>query len=148
MSERSQNWPFVEDLFGRSVILVENYHYPGLDPYLGDPLVGESSGEIHAVRAFKPGGTLKMLKHHRGDVVIGFQPRILYHMAAAGLTLDDVVIQDVSNIIPTQPMFVAYSPGFPAEFGQFLNSRLAAMRDSGELMAILDRYYGSIGVPQ
>jgi hypothetical protein len=138
----------VEDLFGHSVILVENYHYPGLDPYLDDPLVGDSNGEIQAVRAFKPDGTLKMLAHRRGDVVIGFQPRILYHMAAAGLTLDDVVIQDVSHIIPTQPMFVAYSPGFPAEFGEFLNSRLAAMRDSGALMTILDRYYGPIGVPR
>lgn len=138
----------VQDLFGRTVILVENYHYPGLDAYLDHPLVGEGSGDISSVRAFKPGGTLKMLSHRRGDAVIGFQPRLLYHLKAAGLAATDVRFHDVSAIIPTQQMHVAYSPGLPREFSDFLNARLSEMQANGTLAQIREKYYGTLGVPE
>lgn len=136
------------DLFGRTVILVENYHYPGLDPYLDNPLVGTGSGEVASVRAFKPDGTLRMLKHGRGDVVIGFQPRLVYNLAAAGLSVDDVRFQDASGIVPTQSMHVAYSPNLPLAFETFLNGRLAEMHANGELAEIVTPYYGPMGLPQ
>jgi polar amino acid transport system substrate-binding protein len=138
----------VDDLFGRTVILVENYHYPGLDDYLDHPLVGKGSGQIRSVRAFKPAGTFKMLKHHRGDVVIGFQPRLLYHLESSGLRPSDVEFHDASNIIPTQQMYVAYSPGLPSEFSNFLNARLTEMRVNGTLSRIKELYYGPLGVPE
>lgn len=138
----------VDDLFGRTVILVENYHYPGLDPYLDHPLVGSGSGQIRSVRAFKPEGTLKMLKHHRGDIVIGFQPRLLHHLEASGLQFGDVEFHDASNIVPTQQMHVAYSPGLPPEFSEFLNARLAELQTDGTLARIREEYYGPLGVPE
>jgi polar amino acid transport system substrate-binding protein len=138
----------VEDLFGRTVILVENYHYPGLDTHLDHPLVGEGSGKIRSVRAFKPDGALKMLLHRRGDAVVGFQPRLLYHLKAAGLTAKDVRFHDASAIIPTQQMHIAYSPGLPPEFGDLLNARLTQMQADGTLMQIKEKYYGSIGIPE
>jgi polar amino acid transport system substrate-binding protein len=138
----------VEDLFGRTVILVENYHYPGLDAHLDRPMVGEGSGKIEAVRAFKPDGTLKMLKHRRGDVVIGFQPRLLYHLEASGLDADEVTFQDVSAIVPTQHMHVAYSPGLAPEFSSFLDTRLAEMQADGTLTQIKEKYYGALGIPE
>lgn len=138
----------VRDLTGRTVILVENYHYPGLDAHLDKPLVGTSAGVIRSVRAFKPAGTLKMLKHKRGDVVIGFQPRLLYNLKSAGLSAADVRFQDASGIVPTQQMFVAYSPRLPTAFGQFVNRRLRQLTDNGEIGEILDRYYAPVGVPR
>jgi len=137
----------VEDLFGHTVILVENYHYPGLDAHLDHPLVGKGNGKISSVRAFKPGGTLRMLKHRRGDVVIGFQPRLLYHLEGAGLSVADVDFHDVSAIVPTQQMHVAYSPGLPPEFSDFLNARLAQMQADGTLTRIKEKYYDPLGVP-
>ena len=138
----------VEDLFDQTVILVENYHYPGLDKHLDQPLVGEGSGKVRSVRAFKPGGTLKMLKHRRGDAVIGFQPRLLYHMNAAGLSDTDVHFHDASAIVPTQQMHVAYSPGLPAEFAEFLDARLAELQANGTLTQIKSKYYGPLGIPE
>jgi polar amino acid transport system substrate-binding protein len=88
-----------------------------------------------------------MLKHHRGDVVIGFQPRLLHHLEASGLQLGDVEFHDASNIVPTQQMHVAYSPGLPPEFGDFLNGRLAEMQANGALSRIKEKYYGPLGVP-
>lgn len=129
-----------EDLFGKRVILVENYHYPGLDRYLDRPVAGSGSGQIAAVRAFKPSGALRMLRHRRGDAVIGFRPRLLYHLKASGLSPADVVVADASAIIATEPMFVAYSPKHSAAFKRFLNARLTALRDSGVLAEIRRRY--------
>ena len=138
----------VRDLKGRTVILVENYHYPGLDAHLDKPLVGDGLGIIRSVRAFKPAGTLKMLRHRRGDVVIGFQPRLLYHMKSAGLTASHVRFQDASGIVPTQPMFIAFSPRLPKSFEQFVNRRLGELTANGQIGEILGRYYAPIGVPK
>ncbi|MGI9386876.1 MAG: substrate-binding periplasmic protein [Methyloligellaceae bacterium] len=137
-----------QDLFDRTVILVENYHYPGLDLHLDKPLIGKGGGKIKSIRAFKPQGTLRMLKHRRGDAVIGFQPRLLYHLQAADLKFDDVRFQDASAIVPTQPMYIAFSPKLPGSFEMFVNERLEALRSRGEITEILERYYGPIGVPR
>lgn len=131
----------VEDLFEKTVILVENYHYPGLDAHLDAPVAGEGSGAVASVRAFRPGETLKMLRYGRGDVVVGFEPRLLYHLAAAGLTEDDIEIHDVSQIIATEPMHVAFSPAHPAALKAFVNARLATLRESGALAQITRKYY-------
>lgn len=131
-----------EDLFGRSVILVENYHYPGLDPFLDKPLVGKGSGKILALRAFDPQGALRMLRHKRGDVVIGYQARMLHHLGNADLELDDVRFQDASNIVPTQNMHIAFSPRMPDYIRRLINERLVTITEDGRLASILERYYG------
>lgn len=131
-----------EDVFGRTVILVENFHYPGLDPYLKNPTEGDGSGDILSVRAFSPEGTLRMLKHRRGEIVFDWQPRLVYNLHAAGLELDEIRFQDASGIIPTKVMYFAYSPHWPKSFKQFVDARLQTLRDDGTLDAILKRYSG------
>lgn len=138
----------VDDLVGKTVILVENYHYPGLDKYLDKPLVGQGNGQISSVRAFNPVGLMKMLAHRRGDVVIGFQPRLLYNLKIAGMSEKEVRFQDISKIIATQLMFVAYSPKLSSSFSKFLNQRLKELKETGELAKILKRYYEPIGLPK
>lgn len=130
------------DVFGRVVILVENFHYPGLDTYLANPAAGSGSGEITSVRAFSPGGTLRMLKHRRGDVVFDWQARLVYNLAAAELELDEVRFQDASRIIPTKDMYFAYSPHWSMAFKQFIDVRLQTLRDDGTLDALLQKYSG------
>lgn len=131
-----------EDVFGRTVILVENFHYPGLDSYLTNPTAGTGSGEIQSVRAFSPEGTLQMLKHRRGDIVFDWQARLVYNLPAAGLGLDEIRFQDASSIIPTKFMYFAYSPHWSTSFKQFVDARLQTLRDDGTLDAILQKYSG------
>ena len=131
-----------EDLLERTVILVENFHYAGLDSYLSNPVAGSGSGVIESVRAFSPAGTLRMLKHRRGDVVFGWQARLLYNLSGAGLSLDDVRFQDAAGIIPTQNLYFAYSPRWSAAFKTFVNARLQTLQDQGILDAIFQKYNG------
>ena len=132
-----------EDIFGRTIILVENFHYPGLDSYLANPAGGGGSGQIQSVRAFDPAGTMQMLKHRRGEVVFDWQPRLVYNLSATNLKLNDVKFQDASGIIPTKLMYFAYSPRWSASFKQFVHTRLQALRANGTLDALLQKYSGA-----
>lgn len=132
----------ISDVENRVAILVENFHYPGLDLHLDKPLVGTGGGPIKTVRAFTPKGTLQMLQHKRGDVVFGFQARMLYNLEQSDLTLDDVRFQDASWIIPSQPLYLTMSPELPPEVKSLVNSGLNRLTADGTLKRILRKYTG------
>ena len=131
-----------EDVFGHTVILVENFHYPGLDSYLTNPTEGSGSGQIQSVRAFSPEGTLRMLRHRRGDIVFDWQARLVYNLTAIDLALDEIRFQDASDIIPTKVMYFAYSPHWSMSFKQFIDARLQTLLDDETLDTILQKYSG------
>ena len=131
-----------EDLFGKTIILVENFHYPGLDPYLTNPTEGSGSGQIQSVRAFSPETAMQMLKHRRGEAVFDWQARLVYNLPAANLKMDEIRFQDASEIIPLNQMYFAYSPRWPMSFKQFINTRLQTLKDDGTLDVILKKYNG------
>jgi polar amino acid transport system substrate-binding protein len=141
---RSNHLQVVEasDVSGKTAILVENFHYPGLDPYLDTPIVGDGDGTIKTVRAFSPKGTLRMLRHGRGDVVFGYHARMLYSLTNTGLELSDLRFQDASQIIPTKPLYIAMSPSHPPEVKQLINEGLQRLEADGTLARILRNYSG------
>jgi hypothetical protein len=130
------------DVSGKTAILVENFHYPGLDPFLDTPIVGEGDGTISSVRAFSPAGTLRMLRHGRGDVVFGYHARMLYNLKYSGLSLEDIRFQDASQIIPTKPLYIAMSPDHPPEVTRLINEGLERLASNGLLESILRKYNG------
>jgi polar amino acid transport system substrate-binding protein len=136
----------VSDVAGRVAILVENFHYPGLDPHLDKPLVGKGSGEIKTVRAFTPKGTLRMLQHERGDVVFGFHARMLYNIKDTGLLLNELRFQDASAIIPSQPLYLTMSSQQPAKVKKLINDGLKRLAADGTLERILQKYSGPDGL--
>ena len=131
-----------EDLFGRTVILVENFHYPGLDKYLTNPTDGAGTGQIQSVRAFDIKGTLQMLKHRRGDAVFDWGLRLIHNLPEANMQRDEIRFQDASGIIPTRDMYFAYSPNWSESFKQFVHKRLKLLKADGTLDAILRKYGG------
>jgi ABC-type amino acid transport substrate-binding protein len=132
-----------EDLFGRTVILVENFHYPGLDSYLTNPAAGTGSGQIQSVRAFDIKGSLQMLKHRRGDAVFDWSLRLVHNLPEAGMKRDEVRFQDASAIIPTKDMYFAYSPNWSESFKRFVDDRLKLLKADGTLDEILRKYGGN-----
>jgi polar amino acid transport system substrate-binding protein len=137
-----------EDLRNHVLVLVENFQYPGLDEFIESTANGETGGSVGVIEAFTPAGTLQMLRHKRGDIVIDWQARLLYNMEAAGLKYEDVDFHDATNIVPTKNLHIVYSANHSADFKKFLNSRLAAISRSGQLREIVQGYYGSEIVPE
>ncbi len=132
----------VLDVLGRVAILVENFHYPGLDQHLDKPLVGKGGGAIKTIRAFSPKGTLRMLQHKRGEVVFGFHARMLYNLRETGLPLQDFRFQDASRIIPSQPLYLTMSSQQPPEVKLLINDGLKRLSSDGTLKRILQKYSG------
>ena len=129
-----------EDLFGLNLLLVENYHYPGLDQYLTNPVRGDGSGAIREVRAHTPEGAIKMLRHRRGDAYIDWYLRILYNLDDAGLQPDEVLLADASHIVPQQNIHFFFSNRLPQNVRNHFDKRLAEMRRNGTLARIVERY--------
>lgn len=129
------------DLIGRTLILVENFHYAELDEYIESAASGEIDGSVGVIRAFTPSGTLEMLRHKRGDVVVDWQARIIYNLQKAGLSFADVEFHDATEIVPTENVHLAFSPQQSDEFRQFVNDRIKTLTDSGQLFELVKKYY-------
>ena len=136
-----------DDLNNRTLILVENFQYPGLDGYLLEVGKNNKDTNIGVIRSFSPAGTLNMLRHRRGDVVIDWQARIVYNLPAAGLDVDSVEFHDATNIVPTENIHLVFSAKQNDEFKTFVNRRIRALSDSGQLIQLVKKYYGPAFVP-
>jgi ABC-type amino acid transport substrate-binding protein len=131
----------LDDLDNRTLILVENFQYAVLDDHLAKSADGESAGRIGVVRAFTPRGTLEMLRHRRGDVVIDWEARIIYNLQSAGLSLDDVEFHDATEIVPTENMHLVFSARQSDEFRDFINARIKSLSENGQLYGLAEKYY-------
>lgn len=129
------------ELTDRTLILVDNFHYAGLDEYLASVASGEIDGNVGVIRSFTPSGSLEMLRHKRGDVVIDWQARIIYNLPKAGLTFEEVEFHDATEIVPTENVHLAFSPRQSDEFRQFVNDRIEALTKSGQLSELVKKYY-------
>jgi hypothetical protein len=129
------------DLDNRNLILVENFQYPKLDDYIQSAANGTSERRVGVVRSFTPSGSLRMLKHRRGDVVIDWQARIIFNLASAGLAFEDITLHDATQIVPTQNIHLAFSSRQSEEFRKFVNTRIDELTDSGQLLELVERYY-------
>jgi hypothetical protein len=131
----------LEDLTDHTVILVENFQYPRLDDYLDKINDGDIATSVGVLRAFTPKGTLEMLRHGRGDVVIDWQARLVYNLESAGLDFEDVEFHDATAIVPTENIHLVFSSRQSASFRTFVNRRIQTLTESGELRKIVEKYY-------
>lgn len=119
------------------MILVENVHYNKLDDYIASVSEIISKDRVQVIRAFTPAGTLRMLKHKRGDVVIDWQARLIYNLTSGGLQYDDVEFHDATKLVPTKNVHLAFSPNQPEKFRTFINTRIEALSQSRQLSTLV-----------
>lgn len=147
LKDRDIDISTISDLDNRTIILVENFQYPVLDDYIELSASGESNSNVSVVRAFKPSGTLDMLRHKRGDMVIDWQARLIYNLNAAGLRFEDVIFHDATNIVPTKNLHLAFSSRQSDEFRTFVNDRIKMLTESGQLYELTNKYYAPAKPP-
>ena len=138
----------IGDLSNRSVILIENFHYAGLDDHIAKTNDDEEGSNIGVLRSFSPSGSLDMLRHGRGDIVIEWQARVIYNLKAAGLDFDDVEFHDAANIVPTENVYLAYGSTQSDEFRRFVNGRIRVLTDTGVLAELVRKYYDPATPPR
>jgi polar amino acid transport system substrate-binding protein len=131
----------LDDLVGQTLILVENFQYPLLDEFIEMAGNGRTDGSVGVLRAFSPKGTLEMLRHGRGDVVVDWQARIIYNLPAAGLEYEDLKFHDATNIVPTKNIHLIFSKHQPQEIRSLINQRIGQLTESGQLYQLVEEYY-------
>jgi hypothetical protein len=137
----------IDDLNNRTLILIENFHYARLDDHLAQARDDVDGDNIGVLRSFSPTGSLDMLRHGRGDIVIDWQARIIYNLDAAGLNFDDVEFHDATSIVPTKNVYLAFSARQSDEFRNFVNGRIKVLTDSGQLAELVRKYYAPAAAP-
>ncbi|MDO3386888.1 hypothetical protein QWI17_13660 [Gilvimarinus sp. SDUM040013] len=137
-----------------------SYQLAGLAPNINNPLEAQAQ-RIIIIDGYRYGGSfsawvqalghvlveapshaqaLAMLRKDRGDLYVAEDVRIHWEAMRAGIGPDDLALYDFSSIIPDSDVFLIADAGLAEAEKKWLEARLKALQNSGELRRIYDRY--------
>ncbi len=124
----------VEDLFGKSVVLLSVFAYPGLDDYLDQKKVQE-------VRVKDYGAAFRFLDKSLPSIgFVEMELRIRYNLQQESRNLSHYRLADLSFVIPNYDIFLSIDSTMPASLQRFINERLIQLKASGIVDQILKKY--------
>lgn len=122
----------------KKLILVHNYDYPGLTPWL-------AQNDIKSIAyAPSPHSAIQMLSLHRGTMFVGEKGRVSYNLNKLELSPERFIFEDFSEVIHDSQVVFALSPNTPEDVVLEINQKIAALKDSGFIDRILDAYHWEI----
>ena len=124
----------VEDLFGKTLILLHGFDYPGLEPYLKAQTIKEIRVKNHD-SAFR---LLKRLSDKAGFVEMSL--RIEYNLKLTNRDPGMFLQKNFSTVISDYDIHLAMDPDMEFSFDSFVNDRLAVLTKDGTLKRIVDSY--------
>ncbi len=135
-ADRNLNLYSIEALFGKTVITLNGFSYPGLDEYF-------TSGEILKVEVKSHESALKAVENSRGVAFIAMKTRALYTIKHEGLDRNDFKFINFSTIIPPYPIHLSYSSGVDEETKLKIDNEISALKKTGQIQQILNFYQGN-----
>lgn len=123
----------LKQLFGKTVILITGFNYPGLEKYL-------KSGKIKPFYVKNYNSAVKALVKKRGVGFVGMDFRIKYTIKRLFLNKDHFILNNFSHVIPGSNIHLTYSKDFPSETKMFLDQKILEYKESGKLKKIIARY--------
>jgi len=124
----------VQDLFGKTVILLHGFNYPGLEEHIANK-------DIKAIKvksyksAFK---VINRLKDKAGFVEMDV--RIKYNLKKESLLEQDYNLHNFSNVIANYNLHLAMSPSINKEVQKHLEKELDKLHSSGSIKQIINTY--------
>lgn len=123
-----------EDLFGKTVILLHGFNYPGLEEHIAEKRIKAINVKNYK-SAFK---VVNRLKDKAGFVEMDV--RIKYNLKKEDLATKDYNLHNFSKVIENYDLHLAMSPKFNKELQQHLESELDKLLQSGGLEKIISAY--------
>jgi len=140
--KKTSTWTFSGARSLKTMVLgtIADYDYGELNPYI-EKMAAERSKALHigtGNNALQK--NLRMLLADRITVLI--EDPVVVNFAAHEIGVDQQ-IKAAGAVEPRNPVGIAFSPKNPkaAEYASALSSGIQKLRESGELKAILDKYY-------
>ncbi|QFU22520.1 transporter substrate-binding domain-containing protein [Shewanella eurypsychrophilus] len=135
-ANRHFNLYSIEALFGETVIILNGFHYPGLDEYI-------ETGQIKTVTVKSHESALKAVENSRGIAFIAMKTRALYTISQTDLERKNFKLIDFSSIIPPYPIHLSYSDTVNEEVKHKIDQAISRLKDSGEVDNIISFYQDS-----
>jgi len=122
------------DLFGKTVILLHGFDYPGLEEYIADK-------RIKAIKVKSYKSAFKVVNRLKGKAgFVEMDVRIKYNLKIEDLPTKDYKLHNFSNVIDDYDLHLAMSPKFNKALQQHLESELDKLHQSGSLAEIIKAY--------
>ncbi|MGL6312292.1 substrate-binding periplasmic protein [Vibrio sp. WXL103] len=132
--ESSFKFADIETLRGRSIVLLHGFDYPNLTPLFKD-------GVINEMRVKDYQAAYRVLNRTPDDTAfVEMESRVVYNIDRLQLNREDFLIQPFNSVIPDYSIYLAFSPGMDPELQQYINQRLAELKQSGAIESIIDKY--------
>ncbi|WP_394203512.1 substrate-binding periplasmic protein [Shewanella waksmanii] len=127
------NYRTIDELFGKSVILLTGYSYPGLDQYI-------ESGQINAVTVNSHQSALKALKNRRGIAFVSMGIRSHYTINRYHFNKQDFDFADFSDTIKPNTIHLSHSEDLPQALINKLNAAIISMHQDHKIAQIIAKY--------
>ncbi|MCR8922067.1 transporter substrate-binding domain-containing protein [Dasania sp. GY-MA-18] len=122
-----------EDLWGKTLITLMGFDYPGIDAEL-------QQGLIHRLEVKDHYAAIKAVYAQRGLGFVGMENRILYNMKRENIDASLYKLIDFSDVIPSYKIFLGVSPDFDPQLKQQLQQEFVKMKHEGVVETIIARY--------
>ncbi len=135
LTQRGVSYTEAKDLFGKTLVLIGGFNYPGLERYI-------ANGKIKALEVSNHKRAIELVKRGR---VVGFpemEVRLKYHFRLIGENPAYFEFQDLSNLIPAYKIYLSFSPHFPLHLYHKFNIGLARLKSNHTVQQIITQYTG------
>ncbi|MBC7005193.1 transporter substrate-binding domain-containing protein [Photobacterium sp. BZF1] len=128
------NFNTMQDLQDKVVVLLHGFDYPQLEPYI-------DKGEVEELRVKDYSAAFRVINKLPGDTAfVEMESRIKYNLGKQDKDKGNFNIQSFNTVIPDYPIYLAFDPKMDPELQQFINQRLNALKSTGTIDNIVDKY--------
>lgn len=125
--------PSLQGLRGQSIILMNGFHFPELEPEFAQKHIGE-------LRVNNYQSAFKSLEARRAAAFLELDLRVHYNLNATGRSANDFDIQDFSAAIPPYSIYLSLDPNMPTDMREFLTQRCQQLKKQGFINALHKKY--------
>lgn len=122
-----------EDLYGKTVILIRGFIYPGLADLIKE-------GKVKDIRFENYEAGIRGVMGKRGTGFVGMKQRVLYTLKQMGLKKEAFTLQDISELIPQYGIHFSFSREFPDELLNSMNKELKKLKSNGFVDQVIKKY--------
>ncbi len=123
----------ISDLFGKSLVLIHGFDYPGLTAYIEQDKFDIIYVKDHAA-------AIKIIAMGRAVAFPEMNIRLNYHLKKMSLLRDNFNFHYIGNIIADYDINLCFSENFPKKSKTKIEDLLLAMKNNGSLENIINAY--------
>ena len=134
LSKKDFKFKRIEDLFGKRVVLLTGFSYPGLEKYI-------KLKKIFPIRVNGQLAAIAAIKKNRGVIFPEMKSRLMYHFKTNGLNLSEYKMIPASKYIKDYSIHLAFSKNFPQKLKDQIDKSIKKLKDNGKLRFLIRKYY-------